>query len=170
MPDVSTEVAIATTTLSSASNTISFTSIPSTYTDLKLIFVSKFSTSGQVGYIRFNSDSGSNYSAISLAGAGTYNFSNTSGGSEPQISITEDQVAGSSATIPQLTTTNIFSYTGSTFKTILNTVVSDQNGGGGLVYKTGLWRSTSTISRIDILTLSAANFSIGTTATLYGIL
>lgn len=161
---------IATTTLSSATNTITFNSIPGTYTDLRLVFVPKFSSSGEVGYMRLNSDSGNNYSSINLVGAGSYSFSNTSGGSEPQIAITEDQVAGSSSTLPQFNITDILSYTGSNFKTILNVASNDQNGSGGLIYKSGLYRSTSAITRIDILTLSAGNFAIGSTATLYGIL
>jgi hypothetical protein len=39
MPDVSTEVAIATTTLGSAASTITFSSISGSYTDLRLVLV-----------------------------------------------------------------------------------------------------------------------------------
>jgi hypothetical protein len=161
---------IATTTLTSASNTITFTSIPSTYTDLRLVSVPIFSGSGEVGFVRFNSDATLNYSTRSLVGTGTTAFTNTSGGLENQISFTEDQALGSIAGSPQLAIFDIFSYSGTTYKTILGQCANDQNGSGGSMYRVCNWRSTSTINRIDILTLSAANFSIGTTVTLYGIL
>jgi hypothetical protein len=56
MPDVSTEVAIATTKLGSAASTITFESIPGTYNDLRLVFTSKTSIGAESGYFRFNSD------------------------------------------------------------------------------------------------------------------
>jgi hypothetical protein len=49
---------IATTTSSGGGN-ISFTSIPATYTDLFLSFVGD---TGGITYLRYNNDSGSNYS------------------------------------------------------------------------------------------------------------
>jgi hypothetical protein len=169
MPDTSTEIAIATTTLSSATTTITFNSIPGTYTDLRLVFTSKTSSAGESGYIRFNSDSGANYSVTFIAGEGSVAFSNRETPSN-QICITDNQAVGSSTTIPQLSTVDVFSYTGSTFKTLLNSVSADQNGSGGTISRVGLWRNTSAITRIDVLTLTAATFSAGTTATLYGIL
>ncbi len=72
MPDVSTEVAIATTTLSSAASTITFSTISGSYTDLRVVLTGK-AVSGGVIYpaARFNSDTGTNYSNIFLVGIGS---------------------------------------------------------------------------------------------------
>jgi len=68
----STYTPIATTTLGSAVASYSFTSIPSTYTDLVLILnPSGTTTNGQDVGLRFNSDSATNYSRTALSGNGT---------------------------------------------------------------------------------------------------
>ena len=59
---------IATTTLSSSSGTITFSSIPATYQHLQIRGI--YLGSGEP-YIRFNSDTGSNYSYHILRGDGT---------------------------------------------------------------------------------------------------
>jgi hypothetical protein len=62
---------IATTTLGSAASSYTFSSIPGTYTDLILIG-SHRSTSGINGiHIRFNGDTGTNYSSTLLYGTGS---------------------------------------------------------------------------------------------------
>jgi hypothetical protein len=171
MADVSTEVAIATQTLGSAASSITFSSIPSTYTDLRLVLVCK-STSSTDMYVRFNADNGSNYSVTTLAGNGTtaYSFGATSQTQiDPNVS-----VGALDTTIPSLITFDIFSYAGSTYKTVLITTSQDYNGSGsaggtGSVNRNvALWRSTSAITSLNLA--GAANFAAGTTATLYGIL
>jgi hypothetical protein len=68
-----------------------------------------------------------------------------------------------------LITADLFSYAGSTFKTVLATNSQDYNGSGNVGRTVALWRSTSAISTILLYT-NAGNFNAGTTATLYGIL
>jgi hypothetical protein len=164
MPDVSTEVAIATTTLTSTVSSITFSSIPSTYTDLKLVFV----VTG-VGAVRIqpNSDAGARFSTTVLLGNGsaassTYN-PNTSFG----INLAE--IVSPSSTVPTLYTADIFSYAGSTFKTILGTGNGDRNGSGEVGNLVGLWRDTTAISSIKIDS-NGNDYYAGSTATLYGIL
>ena len=65
-----TYVAIATNTLGSAAASVTFSSIPGTYTDLVIVTQAISATADNVG-IRFNSDSGSNYSQTWLSGNGT---------------------------------------------------------------------------------------------------
>jgi hypothetical protein len=80
-------------------------------------------------------------------------------------------VAYPNATYATLIEADIFSYAGSTNKTVLNKVATDKNGSGGVEYNVGLWRSTSAITSISLtLEASAQDFPVGTTATLYGIL
>jgi hypothetical protein len=169
MPDVSTEVAIATTTLSSTATSITFSSIPSTYTDLRLVVVG-VASSGVAMCLRFNSDSGSNYSQTYLYGDGSTAASgrNTS---LTRVNLTQVTNFGQNA-LPQLVTADIFSYASSTYKTFLNTEAADQNGGGfaSTVSQVSLWRSTSAIDNIYLYNDGSGNYAAGTTATLYGIL
>lgn len=156
----STEVAIATTTLGSAASSITFNSISSAYTDLRLVIVASAS-SGDV-QLQFNSDTGSNYSRTYIYGtgssAGSFSGANTS--------FVYLDGAGLSTT-PKMYTADIFSYAGSTYKTFLYTGSEDNNGSGQVLRGVALWRSTSAITSIY---LYGATFAIGTTATLYGIL
>ena len=151
---------IATTTLGSAAASITFSSIPSTYTDLRLILVSARVSGGAISY-RFNSDSGSNYSKTRVYGFGT------SVGSDADVSATEIGT-NNYGTYLHLHTLDVFSYAGSTFKTCLYEVNGDNNGAGTVSRGVGLWRSTSAITSIDIL-LTSGTIASGSTATLYGI-
>lgn len=170
MPDTSTEVAIATTTLSSAAANITFSGISSAYTDLRLVLVARSNNTGTPRedlYIRFNSDTGTNYSTTILYGQ------DGSAGSFRQTTQSRiNAYTGLPGTSGQfsLTMVDIFSYAGSTFKTCLVSVNNDQNTVGGEVNsQVGLYRSTSAITSITVLP-QTNSFDTGTTATLYGIL
>ena len=164
----STYEPIATTTLGSATNSIVFSSISSAYTDLKLIFVGKAdaSAAGFTPRIQFNSDTATNYSRTSLYGNGTSAASNAGTG---QIALnTSGAGAGLSTTQSAFMSWDIFSYAGSTYKTVLVNQNSDYNGSGGVDNTVGLWRSTSAINSINV-SIASGNFTSGTTLTLYGI-
>lgn len=151
---------IATTTLGSTATSFTFSSIPSTYTDLKLVVTSISNTgSGQIG-MRFNNDTGANYSRTYLYGNGTSALSGA------QTGVDKIESLNYSGTLPKLTSYDIFSYAGSTYKTCLLVDSNDRNGSGFTNSTVGLWRNTSAINRIDIL---GTTFDVGTTATLYGI-
>lgn len=165
MTATSTEVAIATTTLGSAASSITFNSIGSTYTDLRLVLLNVSASGNNVVYVRLNSDSGSNYSYTSIYGDGS-SATSTRATSQTQW----DQVSsGSNASYPQLWTLDIFSYAGSTYKTALATSSNDRNGSGYTERTVYLWRNTAAITSL-VLTSQVNNFGVGTTATLYGIL
>ena len=153
---------IATTTLGSAGS-ITFSSIPSTYTDLRLV-VSGKSSSSYSGAIRFNGISTTTYSSTNLIGDGT---------AASSIRVSSDTAiyvggwgASAGTTYPALITIDIFSYAGATYKTVLGTWSNDMNGTGSTERCIGLWRSTSAITS---LSLFETNYAIGTVATLYGI-
>lgn len=158
---------IATQTLASAAATITFSSIAASWTDLRLVLVTTTSTANNAAAIRFNGDSATNYSQTIVRGSGT------TAGSTSATSATYVQTnlgsAGTSTTIPTLFTFDVFSYAGSTNKTLLVTSNTDQNGSGGVESAVGLWRSTAAITSIVLSLTNAGNYSIGTTATLYGI-
>ena len=165
MPDVSTEVAIATTTLGSAAASITFSSISSVYTDLRFVLVTRDAGAGGILKLTFNGSSATNYSDTWIRGNGT---TAASGRNATQAYINMQYATGG-ANNWGLFTADIFSYVGSTNKTVLLTDSNDENGSGFIYRQVGLWRSTSAITSLTITT-SSGTMDTGTTATLYGIL
>jgi len=164
MPAGATYEPIATITVSGTSTTsIDFTSISSSYTDLKVIAVGTGVTAGSLR-MRFNSDTGTNYSYSELYGNGTAAVSSRVT-TAPYITLA---AAGLSATIPHLHIVDIFSYAGSTNKTCLTNINEDDNGSGYVYRSVGLWRNTAAITTVSLLRTSG-NLGNGFTATLYGI-
>lgn len=159
---------IATTTVGTGTSTITFNSIPGTYTDLRVI-INRFSNtaSGAIG-VRFNNDTGTNYSYSTLYtdGAGTTTSSNS-------INATRINASSSGSPQPDLSTVDVFSYAGSTNKICLNTY-SGNNNAATFEYIdriVGLWRNTAAITRIDLFGISGGtnSFQVGTVVTIYGI-
>lgn len=159
---------IATTTLGSSASSITISSIPATYTDIRLVLIGK----GNGGEIypegRLNSDSTSLYSSTILTGNGS------TAGSGRQTN-TGYFIASSGGypdnTYYTMITIDLFSYAGSTYKTFLTTISTDKNGSGGVARVVSLYRSTSAINSITINDGGAGfGWAAGTTATLYGIL
>ena len=155
---------IATQTLGSAAATITFSSIPATFTDLRLAIVGQYTTGGGNTRITFNADTASNYSSTRIGGNGASAFSDR----VTNQTFQRLNFEGNTTTNPNFLTADLFSYAGSTFKTSLITESSDKNGSGAVYRTVGLYRSTSAISSIEI-SLSSSTFAAGTTATLYGI-
>jgi hypothetical protein len=156
---------IATTTLGSAAANITFSGISSAYTDLRLI-ISSLSATTDAMYLRFNGDSGTNYSYGSIDGDGT-SVGAGSGINNNRCFLTFFSLT--STTIPSFFDINIFSYTGSKNKTCLTRTTQDYNGSGAGGVFAHLWRNTGAITSITFGGQSY-NLSAGTTATLYGIL
>ena len=161
---------IATTTLGSAAANIDFTSIPSTYTDLRLVLVVRSDRASTVDSVnlRFNSDTTTSGSQTTLLGDGSTasSFRSTSVSRVCNCNCPADT---STAGIFGLIEYNVFSYTGSTNKTVLAKTSADRNGAGTTEVQVGLWRNTAAITSIRLLSNTSSNFVAGTTATLYGI-
>lgn len=164
----STYEPIATQTLGSAAATITFSSIPSTYTDLRLVVVGK-GNGGEIypeGYLN-GVTTGSLYSNTWLQGNGSTATSvrNTN---QNRFSLGAPQYPDN--TNFTFITIDLFSYAGSTNKTILTTVSTDKNGTGGVAGIVSLFRSTSAITSITVTDGGAGfGWAVGTTATLYGV-
>jgi hypothetical protein len=165
MPAGATYEPIATTTLGSTAANITFSSISSAYTDLRLVFVGTSSAAANFR-MRLNSDTASNYSLTYINGDGATAVSNRAS-SQTFLTI-NDGGNTLSTTVPHLYTVDFFSYAGSTNKTFLCESSEDDNGSGSTNRKVGLWRNTAAISTI-LLYPSTGNFNTGTTATIYGI-
>lgn len=164
MPAGATYEPIATTTLGSSASTITFSSIPNTYTDLRLVLLAQ--TASVVGATLTVNGSTSGYSRTSVNGNGsTASASSTTSatgiplGSGNGLAITSENAW----TFIEL---DFMSYAGSTFKTILHKWSNDKNGSGQSILQIGQWQSTSAITSINF---AITGMVAGTTATLYGI-
>lgn len=162
MPAGVTYEPIATQTVAVATSSITFSSIAATYTDLRVVLTGTVLVAGGVA-IRFNSDSGSNYSRTVLFGDGS------TAGTARSSNQTQFVIANINSSSPSLVTCDVFSYAGSTFKTALGTGSDDRNGSGVVARGVGLWRNTAAITSITLIESNGSNFLIETTATLYGI-
>jgi hypothetical protein len=158
---------IQSTTLGGSQLAISFTSIPATYTDIRLVLVGVANAITANATVTFNSDTANNYSRTVLYGTGSAAGSGRDT-NVPFIHLTSYD--GLSPTIPSLRTMDVFSYAGSTYKTVLTEENSDYNGSGSVLRAVQMWRSTSAITSITITSNASYLFGTGTTATLYGIL
>jgi len=166
MASAPTYTPIATYTVSSATPTISFTSIPSTYTDLVLIIGSALSaTSSKGGLFTLNSDTGTNYSRTELYGTGS--SAGSSRGTNISSSATYiGAITGFDTTNPANAILHFMNYSNTaTYKTVLGRFTLATQESDATVY---LWRSTSAINRIDLNLQSSVNWTAGT-FTLYGI-
>lgn len=154
---------IATTTLGSAASTITFNSIPATYTDIVLIFDGVRTSSGDLDLqLRFNGDTGSNYSDTEIR---SYAGNIYSGRNTNQTFIRAGVLTADRGTL----NTHIMNYSNTTtYKTVISRHDS-VNTSYGMNGKSCLWRSTSAINSIT-LGASAGQFETGAIATIYGIL
>lgn len=158
---------IATTTLGTTATEITFSSITSAYTDLRLVITwQNTSTSETNLFLQFNGNSTALYSETVLYGDGS------SAGTFGQTGGTSNFIGKQNASTNTIWRNNqldIFNYAGSSNKTFLNNHVTDNNGGGFVYRFVQLFRSTTAISSIRLFTTSGS-LNTGTTATLYGIL
>jgi len=155
-----TYVALDKITVGTAVSTVEFTSINQSYTDLQIV-VNGSTSANAAASVKFNNDTGSNYSRTYIYGDGS------SAGSGRDSS-----ASGSAAKIFDLSTSNS------------TAIVNIQNYSNTTTYKTSLsraaqtdvltaayvvlWRSTAAITSVS-LTTSTGNFAVGTTFSLYGI-
>ena len=155
---------IATTTLGSDQATVTFSSIPGTYTDLVLITNEKQS-GARASALQFNSDTGSNYTQTGLYGNGsaTGSYRTTS-----TTLIYYSYYAASSSTnfnMNSIVQINNYSNT-TTYKNVLSRA---NNADLGVDAIAALWRNTAAITSITLTMESLSNYKAGCTFTLYGI-
>jgi hypothetical protein len=154
---------LATSTLGTATATVTFGSISGTYTDLVLVVNAK-STSGGVDLsMQFNSDTASNYSKTNLYGdAGGATSTRQSNQTKANLNL-----AGYvTTTFGTYQIAQIINYANTTtYKTYLSRAGNVSVGVDAIV---GTWRSTAAITTIALF-VSGDTFASGSTFTLYGI-
>lgn len=167
-----TYVAISKTVLTASAADITFSAIPSTYTDLVLLVSARSGTSNTYDFMRItlNADNSALYSTTLLWGFGTSTGSSRS--SSQVILQTNFAISGNTATSNTFGSSEFYfpNYAGSANKVISSTSLSETNAAGSTEIDNvaGLYRSTSAISSIK-LDLSGNNFLTGSRFDLYGI-
>lgn len=158
----STYTPIATTTLGSAAASYTFSSIPSTYTDLVIIANYTTSVANLDFRIQVNGDTGTNYSNTYLLGNG----SSTGSGRSSNATYVGEYFAVGTSTNGNMTTINLMNYSNTTtYKTILHRMSSAEKE---VTANVALWRSTAAINSVTMFT-NSSTFAAGSTFTLYGI-
>jgi hypothetical protein len=166
MPTNPNMVAIQTVTVGSGgAATISFTSIPQTYTDLKIVLSGRTTQASLADSVYFSfNGSTSNFSGIILYGDGGSASSFTQAryaGSQP----------GSTATASTFANIEMYisNYTSSNNKAYSVDAVTENNATTAYAYTAGgLWSNSAAITSIT-LTPNAGSFVQHSTATLYGV-
>jgi len=160
---------IATTTLSAAASVITFSSIPATYKHLQIREISQINVAGASKdvYMRFNSDTGANYSMHVLYGNGTSALATASISATYAELATTGTTAGASVFSGGVI--DILDYADTNkYKTSRSITSWDGNGTGVVFFYSGNWRSTSAISTVT-LTASTGSFTANSSFALYGI-
>ena len=147
---------IATTTLGSAASSVTFSSIPATYTDIVIVMNGTATTAADV-YLNYNTDStSSNYSNTYLSGNG----STAGSGRDPIPAVGLFYTTDSNIIAQVMNYSNATTY---------KTAISRSNTAASLVMsRVMMWRNTAVINQI-VIKQSSGNFNTGSTFTLYGI-
>lgn len=162
MPAGKTYDTIATTTLTTATASVTFSSISGSYTDLVLVSFAAHTADSSSGDIQltFNSDGGNNYSSTELYGNGSSNLS-SSQSNKGFIKWTYGAI-----NLRPMVKANIMNYSNTaTYKTVL---IRDELATNVTSSRVGLWRSTSAITSVKVEN-PGSSFTSGSIFTLYGI-
>jgi hypothetical protein len=153
-PSTNSYESIATVTVGSGgSSTITFSSIPATYTHLQLRALTR-SNNGAVQNnsigIRLNSDTGNNYNSHFIGGTGS---SVTVGayGTDSYMYLPTGGGGNASASVFGVAIIDILDYSNSNkYKTVRSLSGVDNNGDGHLRFASGLWMNTNAVTTILI--------------------
>ena len=157
MPAGATYEPIATTSISSSSYT--FSSFPSTYTDLVLVAVGT-SSGTNINYgLRLNGDASSIYGVTRIIGDGS------TASSDGVNTFTNTTFTSNYHSNQATSVYNIMSYSSSSVNK--NIICTASNNNGAVLYSVSCYRSNSAITSIEFLTTTS--FAFTGTLTLYGI-
>ena len=154
---------------SGGSASVTFSSIPSTYTHLQIRGIIRQSTGGfDQALAQFNSDTGNNYARHTLLGDGS-TASAEATASTNKVSFAVIPGSNQTASVFGATVVDILDYTNTNKYTTTRALAGvDNNGSGYDWFSSGLWQNTAAITTITI-TPGAGNFVEYTQFALYGI-
>ncbi len=157
---------IATTTLGSAQSSITFSSIPSTYTHLQIRMLANMNADIN---IRFNGDTSSTYPYHFLYGAGS---TPVSGADNVKTFGYLGYGGFSGSTAFSAIVTDVLDYTSTSKKKTIRTLMGNDGNtvGGGIMLASSFWDTTpAAINSITIFSNGGANFGTNSSFALYGI-
>jgi hypothetical protein len=160
---------IATVTVGSGGvGSISFTSIPSTYTHLQIRGIGRSATTNNAWRVRFNGDSGSNYSRH-------YSFGDGSGTqyltaiNQTSIGLGVFSTSSQSTGVFTSTAFDILDYRNTSKNSTLRAVTGfDNNGSGTVGWFSGAWFNTAAVTSLEIF-VDSGNIAEYSSFALYGI-
>ena len=157
-------VPLAQVTLTGSDLDIVFGSIPNTFRDLVLIYTGTQTNSSGELYVRFNGDTGSNYSTVQMGGTGS--------GSPFSAQYTNSRIVptanvGESSSVITNMVLQIMDYsTTDRHKTCL---LRSNNAALGTQMQANRWANTNAINAVRVEAGFAGQLAAGTTIALYGI-
>lgn len=154
---------IQTTTLGSNTQEVSLTSIPSTYTDFRVVINAKFTSTTGNCVVRVNSDSGSNYCFQRLTGSGS---AAAAARGDSQSSLLNMFDLENPNTNYRVSTFDFLGYTNTSIhRGVLSEVATDDYVKGYVSY----WMNTSSAITSVSFSVGPAYFVSGSTFTVYGV-
>jgi hypothetical protein len=170
MASAQTYVPIATQTLASNASSVSFTSIPTTYTDLIMVCNHGNTSAGTVLYMQVGNgsvDTGANYSNTNLYGNGSSANVNHQAENWIRLNSGDGNDTNNSGNVSII---NLMNYANtSAYKTFIFRDGAAASG-RGVSTEVGTWRSTAAINAITLTSYSGGSILAGSTFTFYGIL
>lgn len=162
---------IATTTVSTSVSSITFSSIPATYTHLQLRWLARSDRAAAQDFvdIRFNSDTGANYAAHLLYGDGS-TASSAAYVSNTSVGVIFMPGSTATASVFGVGVMDILDYTNTNKYTTTRILGgADINGTGRSVLGSGVWMNTAAVTSLTIITDNASTFTQYSKFALYGI-
>lgn len=165
---------IATFSVTSPTTTITFSSIPSTYTHLQIRMITRSGANDTTGndniYIRYNSDTSSNYSWHLLGGNGT--STSTAGAANTTWLLSGKLGNGNVSNTFGVSIVDILDYANTNkFKTqrVLSGVELNGVQNANMYLASGSWRNTNAVNSITIINGDLADWVQYSHFALYGI-
>lgn len=158
---------IASTTLGSNATSATFSDIATTWTDLVLVVNLRRATTAENPSLtlRFNSDTGSNYSMTNLLGNGS-SASSARASSATMMNLSYHSMPSADSFATYVISIQSYANT-NVYKTVLS---ASGHASHGVQRTVGLWRSTNAITSVTITNDgSPTNFTSGSDFSLYGI-
>ena len=158
-------------TLSAARASVTFSSIPSGYSDLVVVTNARGDTASASTpvNIQFNGDTGANYDRIDLQVNSKTNINSVV--AQTSMTIGYAPAASAPANVADTIEAQIASYAGTAFQKAVNSVSTLKTGTTtstiNAVKSSGWWRSTASVTSITVIP-GAGNFVAGSSFSLYG--
>ena len=163
------ELIASSTVGAGGASSISFSSIPATFTDLSLKVSTRGASTGTLVLVQFNS-SASGYQARWVDGDGS---ATSSGNNSSTLQNLMAWTESSSTTANTFGNFELYipNYAGSNYKSVSSDYVNENNATGGISYGllANLWSNTAAINAISLSIYGGTNFAQYSTAYLYGV-